>query len=172
MKYKVFDEKTDVLSHEFTYNKIETDFLKNHMKKNKSISIDDIRRIALWKLDRVLEISEETLQNLKRIAVHKDITIDAQIVLGTIQLLTSSKGVGFPMASAILKFLRPDIFPIIDIRAYRAIYGKKITYSQYSIDKYVEYTKKLQKISADLGIELNEIDEQLYCFDKKYNGKI
>ena len=76
------------------------------------------------------------------------------------------------MASSILKFLRPDIFPIIDVRAYRAIYGKKIYSSQNTIEKYIDYVKKINVISKSLDIDLNEVDEQLYCFDKEHNGKI
>jgi thermostable 8-oxoguanine DNA glycosylase len=142
------------------------------MKNKKDITVDDIRRISLWKLDRVLDVSDETISNLKKIAVQNDITIKSNLALITLNMLTNSNGIGFPMASAILKFIRPDIFPIIDVRAYRALYGKKIYSSQYTIEKYIDYVEKIYEISKSLQIELYQIDEQLYCFDKEHNGKI
>lgn len=169
---KTFDIHNDSLNYHFSYNPDETKFLQTNMKNKKDITVDDIRRISLWKLDRVLDVSDETISNLKKIAVQNDITIKSNLALSTLNMLTNSNGIGFPMASAILKFIRPDIFPIIDVRAYRALYGKKIYSSQYTIEKYIDYVEKIYEISKSLQIELYQIDEQLYCFDKEHNGKI
>lgn len=169
---KTFDVDSDVLDYDFLYNPEETAFLQKHMKDKSDLSLDDIRRMALWKLDRVIDVSDETLEHLHKVAKDDSITIQSELVFDTLKRLTNSSGIGFPMASAILKFLRPDIFPIIDVRAYRALYGKKIYSSQYSIEKYIDYVKKLYEISEKLQIELKDVDEQLYCYDKKYNGKI
>jgi len=102
----------------------------------------------------------------------QELKIQSNLVFEALELLTNSNGIGFPMASAILKFIRPDIFPIIDVRAYRTIYGKKIYSTQYTVEKYIEYVKRIYEISKILNIEINEVDEQLYCFDKEHNGKI
>ena len=169
---KTFDTNKDTLHYDFEYNPVETEFLKTDIRNKKDITIDDIRRISLWKLDRVLDVSEETISNLQKIAVSDKITIESSLVMKTIEMLTKSGGIGFPMASSILKFLRPDIFPIIDVRAYRALYGKKIYSSQYTIEKYIGYVKKINQISKSLDIDLDKVDEQLYCFDKVNNGNI
>lgn len=86
--------------------------------------------------------------------------------------LVCSDGIGFPMASAILKFLRPDVFPIIDVRAYRAFTGSKPYYSTYTYDKYKEYAKNLLQDAQNRERPLRDMDEQLYCFDQDKNGKI
>lgn len=169
---KIFDIDSDVLDFDFLYNPEETTFLQEQMRGKSDVSIDDIRRMALWKLDRIIDVSNETLECLHKISNDESISIQSELVFETIKRLINSNGIGFPMASAILKFLRPDIFPIIDVRAYRAVYGKKIYSSQYSIEKYIDYVKKIYEISEKLQIELKEVDEQLYCYDKKYNGKI
>ena len=75
-------------------------------------------------------------------------------------------------ASGILKFIKPDIFPIIDVRAYRALTGEKPYYSTYTYEKYVGYAKSLAKEAIRLGRPLREMDEQLYCFDQECNGRI
>ncbi|AXK67325.1 hypothetical protein CN645_30795 [Burkholderia sp. IDO3] len=79
---------------------------------------------------------------------------------------------GFPMASAILKFIRPAIFPIMDVRAYRALTGIQPSYATYSYEKYISYAQKVTNIARQLNRPLREIDEQLYCYDKLHNGKI
>ena len=170
-----FDITKDKLDYDFSYNANETNDLKDlfsEIRDNKTLTINDLRRVSLWKIDRVLEISDELIQRLDSLAKNKSPNIYDDSVKEIITDLTNSNGIGFPMASAILKFLRPDIFPIIDIRAYRAIFGKKLYYSQYSIDVYYNYVKEIYSIRDELKLPLDKIDEQLYEFDKKHNGKI
>ena len=157
----------------FEYNNDETKKIKERFSdKNKKISLDDLRRVSLWKLNRVLDIEDKTIEKINIIRLKEDLKYNENIVIEIINELKKSSGVGFPMLSSFLKFLRPDIFPIIDIRAYRALYGKKIIYGQYSIEKYFDYIKKVYEIQEKTGLELYQVDEQLYCFDRDYNGKI
>ena len=58
------------------------------------------------------------------------------------------------------------------MRAYRALYGKKIYYGQYSLEIYINYAKRIYAIRDKFNLPLSEVDERLYEFDKKYNGKI
>lgn len=170
---RLFDVNKDQLSFPFDYNNEETSSLRESFKDSKkTITIDDLRRVALWKLNRVLEVPEELLKDLNDLRETKDLDFKDENVKKVISDLISCKGVGLPMASTILKFLRPDIFPIIDVRAYRVLFGKKIYSSQYSIELYYGYIEKIYLIRDKLKIELSKVDEQLYEFDKKYNGKI
>lgn len=171
-KYRKFEISKDKLNFVFSYNKNETAALHAKINNNSLIDVNDLRRISLWKLDRVLSVSEEALAKLRQVASESGIGIDQQLVKDVIEELVASDGIGFPMASAILKFLRPDIFPIIDVRAYRALTGTKPYYSTYSYERYVEYARALTEIARCTKRPLKEIDEQLYCFDAEYNGKI
>jgi thermostable 8-oxoguanine DNA glycosylase len=167
---RIFNKETDHLSHNFDYNVVETEELKKVSYEN--ISIEDLRRIALWKLDRVIEVPDELLFELKQLPSNKSLTVDSDLSKSILKDLVACDGIGYPMASAFLKFIRPDIYPIIDVRAYRALYGKRISYSQYTTEIYVEYAKELKAISDRRDIPLSKIDEQLYCFDKEFNGSI
>lgn len=169
---ETFDLNNDSLNYNFSYNPEETKKLQSIMQNKNDISVEDLRRIVLWKLDRVLDVSEETITYLQKIATDTKLNIQSNLVSQTLELLTNSNGIGFPMASSILKFIRPDIFPIIDVRAYRALYGKKIYSTQYTVQKYLAYVEKVYQISDKLNIKLYKVDEQLYCFDKEHNGKI
>jgi hypothetical protein len=169
--YRKFSPDSDTLNYKFSYNDRETAALHSALN-NDLVDLDGLRRVSLWKLDRVLSVSDETLKQLRALAKAKDLMVDDDRSRKTIELLVGSAGVGFPMASAILKFIRPDVFPIIDVRAYRALTGSKPYYSTYSFVRYVKYAQALAEIAERTGLPLNDIDEQLYCFDEKLNGKI
>jgi thermostable 8-oxoguanine DNA glycosylase len=170
--YRKFSSDGDTLNYKFSYNDRETTALHSALNHNDLVDLSDLRRVSLWKLDRVLSVSDETLKKLRALAKAKDLKVDDDRSRETIELLVGSAGVGFPMASAILKFIRPDVFRIIDVRAYRALTGTKPYYSTYSFARYVKYAKALAEIAERTGLPLRDIDEQLYCFDEKLNGKI
>lgn len=169
---RVFDAARDVLDFEFNYNKQETNALRESLRRRADISIDDLRRVALWKLNRVLEVPDRVIERLQMLADVPDLTADSVLSREVLVMLVGCRGVGFPMASAFLKFLRPDIFPIIDVRAFRALTGRRLGQHSYDIDLYLNYVKQIQAIARATGRPLWEIDEQLYCFDDHHNGAI
>jgi thermostable 8-oxoguanine DNA glycosylase len=171
-KYTKFDVDRDKLDYVFSYNNKETEELHKKLNGATSITESDLRRISLWKSDRVLSVSNEAISKLEELSRKKYLTLKDPVVKETIDLLVLSQGIGFPIASAILKFINPKVFPIIDIRAYRALTGIKPHYSTYTYEKYIKYAEDLHKLSKKLNRPLREIDEQLYCYDDDVNGKI
>lgn len=170
--YIKYDQSKDELDFDFSYNDEETNQLHEKLNGSITISEDDLRRISLWKSNRILSVTGETLQKLNNLSENKNISLRDPLVKEVIDGLVLSQGIGFPMASAILKFINPNVFPIIDVRAYRALTGNKPYYGTYTYDKYIEYSEILTSISKSTNKQLREIDEQLYCFDKKHNGAI
>jgi hypothetical protein len=170
---KIYDSQTHKLDeYKFSYNDKETEALHKLLNKDDSISVDKLRRASLWKLNRVLDIPETTINKLQKLVDKKELSIHDEAIEEIIDELLTCSGVGMPMASTFLKFLRPDVFPIIDVRAYRAIFGKKINYSSYTYKVYREYVEKIYEIQERTNLDLAAIDEQLYSFDKEHNGKI
>lgn len=169
---KVYDIEKDELNFDFDYHPIETNSLHKLLNNKSNISINDIRRVALWKLSRVIDIPDSVLEMLGQLALIKNLKIRDELSLSAISELIKCDGVGFPIASTILKFLRPDVYPIIDIRAYRVLTGRQLNSSSYHLELYLGYVDQIRKISETKGIPLNQVDEQLYEFDKKHNGNI
>ena len=192
---QIFKIGVDKLNLPYDYNlgeaqNLHARFGQIKANNNDALTIDDLRRVALWKINRILDVPDGLLEQLQDIARQEnlDILSDAgrKQIKRLFMQLVSCTGIGFPVASAILKFLRPDIFPIIDVRAYRALFGKKLSYSQYSFNKYMVYAEKIYciwnkyKEQRDLTplltdgeeLKLCHIDEQLYAFDKRHNGTI
>ena len=161
------------LDFEYSYNLDERDELDNLLNNKTNFNEDTLRRAALWKLNRILSIPDDVIERLRKLVRARNLSISDKIVEETLASLVNCQGVGYPMASTILKFLRPDIFPIIDKRAVRAIQGKLPYGDKYfTYNRYKEYTKKLVEIRKAQGLEMWEVDEQLYCWDKKHNGSL
>lgn len=167
---RIFDPSVDRLTYVFGYKRAETAALRN--RTYETVTIDDLRRFALWKLDRVLSVPDTVLAKLRALATQRSLTARSPEAVDALEALTTSQGVGYPMASTFLKFIRSDVFPIIDVRAYRALTGLKIRKHNYSTQLYLEYVDQLSQIARTQGLPLAAVDEQLYCFDKQHNGKI
>lgn len=175
---KNYNLKEYLEGYNYNLNEKEELIKLSHEIKNNSerhLSLEDLRRVVLWKLNRIIYIDESLLSDLNSLAKSKGKNIENQEIKRIIRELLNSTGVQLPMASTILKFLRSDIFPIIDIRAYRALFGEKKNLGENCKNKfeiYVGYIKRLKEISKETGINFDKIDEGLYQFDKKENKDI
>ena len=172
MSFRRFDSDTDQLNYQFDYNNEESAALRERFSTANTIGLTDLNRVVLWKIDRVIAIPEELLATLSALRGMKDLDISSTTSRDIIDRLTKCEGIFFPMASAILKFVQPNVYPIIDVRAYRAAYGQKPYRHTYTVDRYVEYARDLRKVAEQKGIPFPEVDEQLYCFDVDKNGKL
>ena len=86
-------------------------------------------------------------------------------------------GIDLPMASTILRFRNPEVFPIIDKRAYRAIYNKKYplyftTPRTKKITIYFNYIDKLMEVCEMYKLDFKTVDRLFYQFDIENNGKL
>ena len=170
----------------FDYNRKETCELRARFNQirannNDALTIDDLRRVVLWKNNRVLNVPDAVLKELNETMSKSDLRICSPEIKSLFKALVSCKGVGFPMASAILKFLRPDIIPIIDIHAYRVLFQENLPVSpllgaknfcsafEKYFDVYIKYVNKVYEIKEKCGLDLVDVDEKLYSFDDKHN---
>ena len=73
-----FDINKDKLNYDFDYNTNETNILKNlfsEIRQNKTLSVNELRRVALWKIDRILDIPDELIGKLDSLAKNKSANI-------------------------------------------------------------------------------------------------
>ncbi len=142
---------------------------------DKDLDLMSLYEIVLWKVNRYVEFNKEIiakineLKNLKK-GEHRK----AEIILDE---LIKMDGIDLPMASTILRFRNPEVFPIIDKRAYRAIYNKKYplyftTPRAKKITTYFKYIDKLMEVCEMYKLDFKTIDRLLYQFDIENNGKL
>ena len=91
-----------------------------------------------------------------------------------LERLLQTNGVDLAMASTILRFRNPEVFQIIDKRAYRVVYGEKLkVYHTTPIAKkkelYFNYLDKLNLLKHEVNIEFKLLDRALYELDKNIN---
>lgn len=162
--------KTEV--HDFTYLPAVTsmlDTLQHH-----DLTMENIYQISLWKVDRYPQLDYLTLDALN--SVKDDTNLDVAKTRDILEKLLNTQGVGLPMASAYLRFINPQVYQIIDHRAYRAAFDyKEPLHANDSVknlcDTYIKYLEKLQGI-ADNGyhgifVDFEDLDRFLYDVDKK-----
>lgn len=172
---------------EWEYNIQETADIETAIKTNEPSDLDTamniVRRIALWKLDRVISINDEML---KKGVEFDEKTIETfpkdgdpwwEEVEKIIDELVGCKGIGLPMASTILHFYHPDTFLIIDQRAYRVIFPKLKKLpprKQQNGELYVKYMLKCIRYYKEnnFSFEFKFLDRFTYQLDKKAENPV
>jgi thermostable 8-oxoguanine DNA glycosylase len=136
-------------------------------------------KIHLWKLNRYAEFNDQAIRELNKLRTLKK----GQHRKGAkaLELLLKINGVDIPLASTFLRFRNPEVFQIIDQRAYRATYGKRYRYwnrtksrsvIEQKISMYFDYLDELHRLCDQRSTEFRSADRLLYIFDKKVNGKM
>ena len=149
-------------------------------KENYQENKDIINEIVLWKINRMPQITPQVIEEIYDLAAIKDPmeASENQATFSVIVKLLGAKGIRLPMASTILHFYHPALYPIIDQRAYRELYREE--YPKYLIKKealaqlYMQYVRDCyafqQKNCPDILFE--QIDKILYQLDKEKGNKV
>jgi hypothetical protein len=137
-------------------------------------NINTIREITLWKLDRYVCMSDDAIEKLNSVQSLKKLDEEKTIIV--LKALLKSKGVRLPMASTYLRFINPQVYQIIDARAYRAAfdYTKQELLSNKNEEQlitiYIKYLQKLRDIAQTgyhgLKVKFDDLDRFLYDIDK------
>ena len=151
-------------------------------KENRRENRDIINSIVLWKLNRSIFITDETLDllNLMDTMEHPLDVVNNEKVTILIKQLLSSKGIKLAVASSILHFYYPNIFPIIDQRSYRELlneefpaYTSKDSNEKYTT-LYIDYIRRCYEYNKTICPEIpfEYIDKILYQIDKEKGNKV
>ena len=143
---------------------------------------DIVNEIVLWKLNRSIFIKNNTLEllySIENLSNPLEVTNNKKVYNLIYQLL-SSRGIKLAVASAILHFYYPTIFPIIDQRSYRELTKKEFPNysSKDKIDRYIklylDYIKKCYEYNNIMcpDIPFKSIDKILYQIDKEKGNKV
>lgn len=166
----------------FTYDD-ETEIMDRITKADKTNyreNVDIINSIVLWKMNRRPQVSEaliDTIYMLKTIKTPME-AVASELTMKVVTELLRSKGMQLPMASTVLHFYYPDIYPIIDQRAYRELYGGEYPSNTFKVEKlvalYVKYIEDCYRYQQEYCPEIPyaKIDKILYQLDKEKGFKV
>ncbi len=139
------------------------------------LTSDEFDKILKWKLrsqyGRQKEIrkanTEETIKTITRTAfsiTHSDPEYEIELKLGILSLL---KGVGIPVASAILALNFPERYTVIDYRVWRQVFDEVKNY--FSLHDYKKYLKEVQRLAEELNWSVQEVDMAIWEYDRVHN---
>jgi hypothetical protein len=90
----------------------------------------------------------------------------AKTARASIAVLCGLRGVGVPVASAILTAIDPSRYTIIDFRALEAL---GYTGSDRNIDFYLGYLSKCRDLATEHKVSLRDLDRALWQWSKENN---
>ena len=190
MKIKTIDDlsesdKSDYKKEVIKYKKEGFDYQKEltvKLDKTKSqFNQELLNEIVLWKVNRYALFNSTLINEINTISSWK--VLNKEKTRKILTSLLKTKGVPLAMASTILRFRNPNIFQIIDQRAYRVITGDPLKLSQIKetsrettinkqIDVYIEYLEEIREKCKKLDVDFDDADRVLYIIDKNINKSV
>lgn len=139
---------------------------------------DIINSIVLWKINRQVAIDNSLIMNIhdfsKRVTIVDDIIKNPdnkEQLKSLLNDMLKVKGIRIAMASTILKMFNPDVFPIIDQRAYREATKNvlKVGNVDKDIENYIDYIGKVESCRQEKypEVKFRDMDALLYQKDKE-----
>ncbi|OQP66583.1 hypothetical protein A3860_13970 [Niastella vici] len=169
---------------DISYNNDDYDYqplltIKLDQAHSQTFTQELINEIVLWKINRYAQINPETLESLNS-EVLKNNILDTEFTRHILKALLKTPGIRLPMASTILRFRNPNVYQIIDQRAYRILYGSELRSTDPRNDKvidqqilhYLNYLEKLRITAGERSWSFSEMDRILYMLDLKHNKNI
>ncbi len=129
------------------------------------VEFDDFYQICMWKSARQ---KQNYLKNKNAIEdISRKAFAEKDELLKMKQLL-ELKGVGIPMASAILTIVFPDKYAVIDVRCIQMLnkLGIKIK-ETITINRWLEYLKIMRELARENNFTPRQIDQILFSMHRE-----
>lgn len=82
-----------------------------------------------------------------------------------ITVLCALRGVGVPVASAILALIFPEKYAVIDFRGWRQVFGKEA--NVFWVSDYKKYMREIRRLAGELGWMPQQIDYAIWEHDRR-----
>lgn len=140
------------------------------------LTLDEFDEILRWKLrgqygrqrERRKANTDDVIRTVTRAALsltHPDDDYETEMRLG---MLCTLRGVGVPVASAILARVFPERYAVIDFRGWRQVFGEEKT--TFSVSDYKRYLCEIRRLSLELEWSVQEVDLAIWEYDRM-NGR-
>jgi len=160
-----------------------TEQLKAHFAQMKQerhpmyLTLDEFDRVLKWKLrgqyGRQREKRKANTDGVVRVLTgaalsieHPDKDYEIELRFG---ILCTLRGVGVPVASAILALVFPERYAVIDFRGWRQVFAEERT--TFSVSDYKRYLRELQNLARELGWTVQEVDSAIWEYDRINGSK-
>ncbi len=121
-------------------------------------------RVGAWKSPRPrFRLEQNSPREIKR---QTRLAFRAHDRADAIRALCRLSGVATRMAVAMLHWMRPNQFPMLDVRVVRSL-GWEDPPSSENLDFYERFAEHVQAHARRLSIELRALDRALWAMDKE-----
>jgi len=138
------------------------------------LTSEEFEEILRWKLrgqyGRQRERREANTEEVIRVvtgaaltATHPDEEYETELRVG---ILCALRGVGVPVASAVLALVFPEKYAVIDFRGWRQVFGEEKT--TFSIADYKRYLREIRRLADELGWPVQEVDLAIWEYDRTH----
>ena len=83
-----------------------------------------------------------------------------------LNILCALRGVGVPIASAVLALIFPDKYAVIDFRSWRQVFDENK--NLFSVADYKKYLLVIRRLAGELGWTAQEVDHAIWEYDRRY----
>ena len=160
----------------------ETEILKSKLadlrakRRPVHLTLEEFEEILRWKLGsqygrqkkRRSANTDEVIRRVTGLALeikHPDMEYEIELRIG---ILCALRGVGIPVASAVLALVFPESYAVIDFRVWRQLFGD--SERGFSVSDYKRYLKALDDLANQLTWPIQEIDHAIWEYDRRYYG--
>ncbi len=135
------------------------------------LQLNEFEDILHWKLGKQYWRNEayrkDNTEEIVRVVTQASFAIahadpDYEIDLKT-GILCTLRGVGVPVASAILALIFPEKYAVIDFRVWWRIFDERR--ENFSIMDYKKYLKEIRKLSVVLNWQPQKVDRAIWLYD-------
>lgn len=165
---------TELLDHELVMTEYESTAVitkrLRHVRRDRVLTKTELRAVCYEKSPRAIQWIDRnppaTVRRLTRAA------FTTRSEREKLRLLTELKGVGVPMASAILTFIWPERYGIIDIRVWRLLYALRSVKSNadgvgFNFNHWYSYLSKLRYHAKRLNVPVRTVERTLFDYHKR-----
>lgn len=128
----------------------------------------DFFAIVIWKSNRAKTRIKRGLADAGKTveALMQEVSQSDQLQ-AKVEVLLQIRGIGLPMASAILTVCYPETFTVLDYRAWETLQQASVdglpeSYPQ-SPEAYLAYCRACQTLADRMGLSLRELDRALWA---------
>jgi len=153
------------------YNKGEEERLRKKFRKNRFITKTDLKTIIKWKFQGRLLGRQKRILNLLTSVEEKFIKEVSKLAFQSsedetrLKLLSSIKGVGNALSSVILTFYDQQNYGVLDIHAWRGLFGKEPPDIFSNTKHAIKFFTKLREISQKTGLPCRDIEKAIFKKD-------
>jgi len=132
---------------------------------HKYLDQDHFMKLCLWKSPRPKKSYEDPVNSDERIKMITTLALKSEDEYFKVTVLQLLIGVSWPVASVILNFAQPDRYSILDFRALWSLGLQQP--KKYDFDFWMDYTRRVNEIKKNLGIDLRTLDKALWFYSKE-----